>query len=216
MGASGRASTKRDLEPILAVAAKLAAPFDLATMLSEVVEAAKQILDADRAAVWLHEPATDELVLTFSVDNVSARVPAGTGLVGTCARTRRLINVTDCYTDPRFDPSTDRRTGFRSRCMLTLPMVDHKGVLVGVMQVLNRREGIFDAEDEALATVLAAQCAVALQRVRMTEALIDGEKLRQELAAFADAGVSGLRPLWHFPARGPHRRRHVRPGGIRA
>ena len=181
MGATGRAGTKRDLEPILAVAAKLAAPFDLTTMLTEVVEAAKQILEVDRAAVWLHEPATDELVLTFSIDNVQARVPAGTGLVGTCARNRKLINVPDCYADSRFDPSTDRRTGFRSRCMLTLPMVDHKGVLVGVMQVLNKREGVFDAEDEALATVLAAQCAVALQRVRMTEALIEGEKLRQEL-----------------------------------
>jgi phosphoserine phosphatase len=65
--------------------------------------------------------------------------------------------------------------------MLTLPLVDHKGVLVGVMQVLNKKEGVFEALDETLATVLAAQCAVALQRVRMIEALIEGEKLRQQL-----------------------------------
>ena len=49
------------------------------------------------------------------------------------------------------------------------------------MQVLNKRNGVFDAKDEAVATALAAQCAVALQRVRMTEALIDGERMRQEL-----------------------------------
>ena len=49
------------------------------------------------------------------------------------------------------------------------------------MQVLNKADGVFDESDEALATVLAAQCAVALQRVRMTEALIEGEKMRQEL-----------------------------------
>jgi phosphoserine phosphatase len=65
--------------------------------------------------------------------------------------------------------------------MLTLPLVDHKDVLVGVMQVLNKSGGVFDDDDEVLATALAAQCAVALQRVRMTEALIEGEKLRQEL-----------------------------------
>jgi phosphoserine phosphatase len=65
--------------------------------------------------------------------------------------------------------------------MLTLPLVDHKDVLVGVMQVLNKLDGVFDENDEALATVLAAQCAVALQRVRMTEDLIEGEKMRQEL-----------------------------------
>jgi phosphoserine phosphatase len=66
--------------------------------------------------------------------------------------------------------------------MLTLPLVDHKDVLVGVMQVLNKGgAGVFDDHDEALATALAAQCAVALQRVRMTEAVIEGEKMRQEL-----------------------------------
>jgi phosphoserine phosphatase len=65
--------------------------------------------------------------------------------------------------------------------MLTLPLVDHKGDLVGVMQVLNKTGGVFDADDEVLATALAAQCAVALQRVRMTAAVIEGEKMRQEL-----------------------------------
>ena len=57
--------------------------------------------------------------------------------------------------------------------MLTLPLVDHKDVLVGAMQVLNKIDGVFDNNDESLATVLAAQCAVAIQRARMTEAVIE-------------------------------------------
>jgi phosphoserine phosphatase len=65
--------------------------------------------------------------------------------------------------------------------MLTLPLIDHKDALVGVMQVLNKTGGVFDRYDEALATALAAQCAVALQRVRMTAALIEGERMRQAL-----------------------------------
>jgi phosphoserine phosphatase len=170
-----------DLEPILAVASKLAAPFDLDTMLGEVVAAAKQVLRAERVSVWLHDSSADELVLRLSGDLQSVRIPAGTGLVGSCARNRRLINVPDCYADPRFDPSMDRRSGFRTRCMLTLPLVDHQDVLVGVIQVLNKASGVFDQNDETLATVLAAQCAVALQRVRMTEALLEGERMRQEL-----------------------------------
>ncbi|MEO8564668.1 MAG: SpoIIE family protein phosphatase, partial [bacterium] len=47
--------------------------------------------------------------------------------------------------------------------------------------VLNKRDGTFDGYDEVLATTLAAQCAVALQRVRMTSAVIEGEKMRQAL-----------------------------------
>ena len=171
----------RDLEPILAVAAKLAQPFDLTTMLREVVAAAKQVLEAERASVWLYDAATDELVLEIATGIEAVRVRPGTGLVGSCARSRTIINVPDCYADPRFDPEVDRRSGYRTRCLLTLPLVDHKDTLVGVMQVLNKRDGTFEGDDEALATVLAAQCAIALQRVRMTEALIEGEKLRQQL-----------------------------------
>jgi phosphoserine phosphatase len=177
-----RRHSARDLETILGVTSALAAPFDLMTMLAEVVSAAKQVLNADRGSVWLYDPAADELVLEVATGIQPVRVPAGAGLVGACARHRQIINVPDCYADPRFDPGVDKSSGYRTRCMLTLPLVDHKDVLVGVMQVLNKAGGgVFDEHDEALATALAAQCAVALQRVRMTEAIIEGEKMRQEL-----------------------------------
>src|SRR6266480_2194458 len=170
-----------DMEAILAVTSKLAAPFDLKTMLSEVVGAAKQVLRADRGTVWLYDAAADELVIEIATGFAPVRIPTSVGLAGACARDRRIINVPDCYADQRFNPEVDKRSGYRTRCMLTLPLVDHKDVLVGVMQVLNKVDGVFDENDEALATVLAAQCAVALQRVRMTEDLIEGEKMRQEL-----------------------------------
>jgi phosphoserine phosphatase len=88
-------------------------------MLREVVEAAKLVLRAERGTVWLYDARADELVLEVATDVDPVRIPAGTGLVGSCARSRALINVRDCYSDPRFDPSTDKRTGYRTRCMLT-------------------------------------------------------------------------------------------------
>ena len=176
-----RGLSARDIEPILAVTRNLAAPFDLITLLTEVVNAAKQVLNADGGSVWLYDAGTDELVLHVASRVSSVRVKADTGLVGSCARNRRVINVPDCYADPRFNPEVDKRSGYRTRCMLTLPLVDHKDVLVGVMQVLNKADGVFDDNDEILATALAAQCAVAIQRVRMTESLIEGEKMRHQL-----------------------------------
>ena len=223
--ASSRGLTVPDMEVILAVTSKLAAPFDLMTMLSEVVNAAKQVLHADRGSVWLYDPAADELVLEIATGIAPVRVPASAGIVGACARERRIINVPDCYADARFNPDVDRASGYRTRCMLALPLIDHKDVLVGVMQVLNKAGGVFDADDEILATALAAQCAVALQRVRMTAALIEGEKMRQELEMAravqmstlpaVDADAPRLRPLRHVPAGEPHRRRHVRSRAAR-
>jgi phosphoserine phosphatase len=181
-----------DLGAILEVTRALAAPFDLLSMLAEVTRAACRVLRAERASVWLHDAAADELVLEVAADIRHVRVPVGAGLVGVSARDRRIVNVADCYADPRFDPAIDRRSGFRTRCSLTLPLIDHRDALVGVMQVLNKADGVFGAADEMLAAALAAQCAVALQRVRLTEAQLESEKLRQELEVARIVQTSGL------------------------
>ena len=106
-----RRHSARDLETILGVTSALAAPFDLMTMLAEVVSAAKQVLSADRGSVWLYDPAADELVLEVATGIRPVRVRAGAGLVGACARDRQIINVPDCYADPRFDPGVDKTLG---------------------------------------------------------------------------------------------------------
>jgi len=173
--------SSEDLATLLEVTRSLAAPFDLMTMLAVVTAAARQVLRAERCSVWLHDAQAGELVLEVSSDLQRVRIPVGVGLVGACARDRRVLNVPDCYADPRFDQQVDRSSGFRTRCSLTLPLIDHADALVGVMQVLNRIDGIFESADEQLATALAAQCAVALQRVQMVESLIEGEKMRREM-----------------------------------
>jgi phosphoserine phosphatase len=190
--ASRHRLSAEDLEAILGVTTALAQPFDLTTMLAEVVNAAKQVLKADRGSVWLYDAAREELVLEVATGASAIRVPATAGLVGACAQSRAVINVPDCYADRRFDPRIDRESGYRTRCMLTLPLIDHRGALVGVMQVLNKHGGVFDGDDETLAVALAAQCAVALQRVRMTDALIEGERLRQELEMAREVQMSTL------------------------
>lgn len=179
--ASDDALSRHDLEAVLAVTRALAAPFDLRTMLGAVTDAACRVLRAERASVWLLDAGRDELVLEVASDLPPLRLPLGTGLVGSCARDGATINVPDCYADPRFDPEVDRRSGFRTRCSVTLPLVDHRSALIGVMQVLNRQGGPFDARDVSLAQALAAQCAVALSRVRLAQAQREAERLQQEL-----------------------------------
>jgi phosphoserine phosphatase len=184
--------SRDDLEAILAITRHLAAPAGLHELLAEVAGAACRVLRAERASVWLLDAPRDELVLEVADDIAHLRLPVGTGLVGACARGGCVINVPDCTADPRFDPATDRRTGFRTRSSLSLPMLDWDGALVGVLQVLNRADGPFDASDEALGTALAAQCAVALQRARLTAARIEGEALRQELELARTVQMSSL------------------------
>src|SRR5262249_57060521 len=75
----------------------------------------------------------------------SLRFSAAAGLAGEAVRTRQIVNVPDCYADERFNPEIDRQTGFRTRCMLTVPLVSFDGMLEGVTPVLNRQRRPFDA-----------------------------------------------------------------------
>lgn len=169
------------LEGILEVTRALARPLDLETMLEHVIEAGRSILDADRGTVFLYEEEKGELVSKVATGTGELRVPADKGIVGECVRTRQVINVPDCYADSRFNRAVDVKTGYRTRCMMTIPLIGHDDSLEGVLQVLNKKQGTFSDQDEQVATALGAQCAVALQRVRMLDELLRKKEMEQEL-----------------------------------
>ena len=174
------------LERILEVTRELAQPFDLTTLLTHVIDAGRAILDADRGTVFLHDPKTNELVSTVATGGQTLRIPADRGIVGECAQSRQVINVPDCYADPRFNREVDQKTGYRTRCLLAVPLIGYDDSLVGVLQVLNKHDGIFTEEDQRIAIALAAQCAVALQRIRMLAEIVEKEKMERELAVARD------------------------------
>jgi phosphoserine phosphatase len=180
------------LRRILEVTRKLAAPFDLDTMLNEVVDVSRNILDADRGTVFLYDEQTDELVVRVATELGVIRIPSDKGIVGESAQTRKLINVPDCYADPRFNRAIDKETGYRSRCMLTIPLLGFEDSLVGVLQILNKNEGVFDDQDEFIATALAAQAAVVLHRAKITEQIIESEKLGREITVARDVQMGTL------------------------
>lgn len=180
------------LHQILAVTRKLAAPFDLDTMLSEVVDASREVLDADRGTVFLYDDATDELVVRVGTGLEHIRIPADKGIVGESAQTRKLINVPDCYADDRFNRAIDKQTGYRSRCMLTVPLIGYEDSLVGVLQILNKNIGVFDEQDEFIAQALAAQAAVVLHRATITEQMIATERLDREITVARDVQMGTL------------------------
>ncbi len=180
------------LRRILEVTRKLAAPFDLDTMLNEVVDVSRNILDADRGTVFLYDEETDELVVRVATELGHIRIPSDKGIVGESAQTRKLINVPDCYADPRFNRAIDKETGYRSRCMLTIPLLGFEDSLVGVLQILNKNGGTFDEQDEFIATALAAQAAVVLHRAKITEQIIESEKLDREITVARDVQMGTL------------------------
>lgn len=180
------------LRRVLEVTRKLAAPFDLDTMLTEVIDVSRNLLSAERGTVFLYDEQTDELVVRVATELENFRIPANKGIVGESAQTRKLINVPDCYADDRFNRDIDKQTGYHTRCMLTIPLIGFEDSLVGVLQILNKKSGTFDEYDEFVATALAAQAAVVLHRAKITEQIIESEKLDREITVARDVQMGTL------------------------
>ena len=164
---------------ILELTQKLAQPHDLSGMLKQVLEAGLNVLQAESGSLWLYDASKNVINMHLPVLASPISVSVGQGLVGECLATNRVINVRDCYADPRFNSSVDKETGFKTRSLLSVPLVGADEAQVGVLQLLNKRGGPFDEEDERIAVTLAAQSAVALQRAQATA-----------LIAFPDLSVS--------------------------
>ena len=180
------------MRKVLEVTRKLAAPYDLDTMLTEVVNASRDVLNADRGTVFLYDEATDELVVRVGTDLDHIRIPADKGIVGESAQSRELINVPDCYADKRFNRAIDKQTGYKSRCMLTIPLIGYDESLIGVLQILNKNDGVFDDQDEYVGQALAAQAAVVIHRAKITEAIIASERLDREISVAREVQIGTL------------------------
>ncbi len=189
---SRQLSEAQALRSVLEVTRKLGAPFDLDTMLTEIVDAAREVLDADRGTVFLYDENADELVVRVATRLGNIRIPADKGIVGESAMSRKLINVPDCYADERFNRAVDKETGYHSRCMLTIPLIGFEDTLVGVLQILNKHSGVFDEQDEFVATALAAQAAVVLHRAKLIETMIATERLDREITVARDVQMGTL------------------------
>lgn len=150
-----------------------------------IIDTLRDFLHADRVSVFQYDPRTHELFATQSHGlSRSLRLPADMGIIGEAAKTKSIVNIPDAYADPRFNPAVDKSTGYRTRCMLTIPMLDFEGQLVGVAQLLNKSPeygGTFNADDEQIAMHLADQAATALKRAALLEARRIKEKLEADL-----------------------------------
>lgn len=180
------------LARILEVTQKLAEAFDLVHMLTEVVQAGESVLAADKGALWLYEPASGELVMQVPGFTPPPRIAAGEGLVGECLASREIINLANAYGDSRFRGAVDRATDYKTQSILNVPLLGREKQPVGVLQLLNKHSGVFDANDERVAMVLAAQCAVAVQRTQLTEALLLKERLDEEVSLAREIQMSTL------------------------
>jgi putative nucleotidyltransferase with HDIG domain len=158
------------LDLILDVTRRLMSITDLDALLRDMATVTTQLLDAERATIFIVDRDRGEIWSKVALGTGAGEIrqPIGVGIAGSVAATGETVNIPDAYDDPRFNPEPDKRTGYRTKSLLTFPMTGQNGRVIGVFQVVNKNGGgEFTADDEDTLSSLGASAAVAVENAQL-------------------------------------------------
>merc|ERR1719453_1351730 len=126
------------------------------------------LLKCDRVSVFIFDPKIDMLILSASNLPKPLRLKRGQGIAGTVFEQKETVNIPDCYADSRFDQSFDLQTGYRTKCMIVVPILDYEKNSVGVLQAINKKDDeVFDSGDVLMMQHLAQQAGIAYRNAEL-------------------------------------------------
>jgi len=153
----------------LGVVAEISGEIKLGTLLSKIIGTVTRMLHAERSTLFLNDEKTNELYTEVGegLGATQIRLPNHLGIAGAVFRSGKTVNIPHAYADLRFNPAFDKKTGFFTRSMLCTPLINKAGVVIGATQVLNKKGGSFNQEDEARLKAFTAQVSVALENAKL-------------------------------------------------
>ncbi|MBF0464847.1 MAG: SpoIIE family protein phosphatase [Nitrospirae bacterium] len=184
------------LSAVIEVSKAVQREVELESILSVIVEHTAVVMEADRCTVFVYDDEKEELwsYVGKGLNQNEIRFPVTYGIAGYAARTRQKANIPDAYDDERFNKEFDLKTGYRTRSVLCQPMINNEETLVGVLQVINKKDGLhFDENDEMLIESLAAHVSIAIERAFLTEHYIENKK-NQEMMNLSHDIQMGMLP----------------------
>jgi GAF domain-containing protein len=148
---------------------KYASGLNTHSLISTIRCAAQKLINTDRATVFIRD-GKNMVVKSQGIEHEmpeSFSVPLGKGIVGHVAQTGQTENIRDVYADTRFDQSIDKKTGYKTRNMLCMPVLNNHGEVIAALQMINKKSSSFDKDDEETLSVFSEMVATVLQNWTM-------------------------------------------------
>lgn len=175
------------LMAVVEIGKLLNSTLDLNKILEIILDTAIKNLGADRGTVYLidHEKKQLWSKVLQGGNIVEVRLALGQGIAGYVAQTGKKVMLKDAYKDPRFNPDFDRKTGYVTKSILCMPMKNRKGEMIGVFQIINRKNGFFTLDDTKFLDTLSVDACIAIENARLHEEAIEKERMEKELEVAA-------------------------------
>jgi adenylate cyclase len=163
------AARKQELE-FLDVVSQVSSELELTPLLQKIITTISTMLDCERATLFINDEKTNELYTEVGegLDEKSViKFPNHLGIAGTVFTSAKPVNIPHAYADLRFNPSFDKQTGFFTRSILCMPVLNKEGKTIGVSQVLNKRGGAFNSEDEKRLGAFTSQISMGIENAKL-------------------------------------------------
>ena len=162
------ASREKELE-FLDIVSDLSSELQLGPLLQKIMSTVTRLLDSERSTLFLNDEKTEELYTEVGegLGATKIRFPNNVGIAGAVFTSGKSVNIPYAYADLRFNPSFDKQTGFFTRSILCVPVINKNSKIIGVTQVLNKRGATFDEEDEQRLNAFTAQIAIGLENAQL-------------------------------------------------
>lgn len=179
------------LSILLDVAQASSRTLSVDSLINVIVEKVSTALSAERGTLFLLDEARGLLVsrVALGAGVREITLPVDSGLAGYTARTGRVVNIEDAYQDRRFHADVDRTGGYVTKTILCAPIIDRNGKILGVIESINKREGVFTLEDEELLKAMCSHAAVALENATLYEKTLE---LKNYLASVHDSITNSI------------------------
>ncbi len=183
--------TKDPLIALVNIGQAVAAEKDIDLLIKKIAEETQTALNADRCTIYMHDKEHNELYskVATGLDTKELRIPADKGLAGHVLQTGETINIKDAYKDKRFNPDVDKKTGYRTKTILCMPIKNFNQEIIGVFQVLNKFDEYFTPDDEDLLVAIASSAGISLENAQLFE---KQRKLLEEQKIVLDSFIETL------------------------
>lgn len=188
---NARQARLKRLEQLLTIIESWQKTRDMHTLLTEMAEAAAELFGAERASIFLWDRPKKTLVgrPALGIEGGELRVPDDRGVVGHVVQTGEPRRVDELEQD-EINREVDQSLAFHTRNLLCVPLVGRRGRIFGAFELINKKVGNFNPEDELGLTELAAHASAALENTQETEKIL-ASRNRLADAAAAEAKLIG-------------------------
>jgi adenylate cyclase len=185
---------QREEIELLTIAEALSTELHLDVLFARIMAAATQLLNAERSTLFLYDGMREELwsQVAEGAGEKEIRMPSRAGIAGAAFTGGEVLVVPDAYADGRFNREFDRASGYRTRNILAVPIIDKAGERLGVVQVLNKHGGAFGPIDIRRAKAFCAQIAISVQNAQLFSDILVLKNYNESILKSLSNGVVTL------------------------